>query len=994
MQTALHDVGQARRFLALALPWPDETITGVFNVVTKAPPKGDRKTPFWNHIGVRSIDDAIAAILHQINKRNATDIYGWMALGNIATAEPINAKRPDSWTKGNRLAENAVWFKSIFLDIDSGPAKTYKTLPDARAAFDDFLSHAKLPKPNVIVASGHGFHCHWTLQEPILVGKWQELSGRLIGAVEQHKLSVDTEVTLDRARILRVPGTWNNKDPDHPVKVELIHEDGPFFLQALERALAPYQPSLGTPHTPKGAASPLPPGMTPRAPLSGGPEMAAGVEQPHIEIWIDEVANECPLIADTLATNGRDQANPLWHQMVWMASFCEEGRTVAHDLSSGHATYSEDETDAEFDRVLKTREARPELGWTSCRKFHDAGGEKFCKGCPHLAEDKSPFNFTFESNPEIPIDVLDGLSIGDGNLFLPPGYIHHNQLVCKIVPPDEEGSPISYDPVFEKQMITAAWLTENPNPKEINFAYVREGNNIAHIHERARCNLNLLSKPAEMAGHFAAQGFMIQKPKEAGGLLVPWVEELQKAQDNIYHSSDAFGWIERNNKIAGFAYDGFNWAPKPWPAPWPTLDHYRPQGELSVWKDATKLITSQKRPELERLLGDTARGIQVFAWSRESGVTKTAAMTVAAAVWGHPLLTMNQANDTTNAVDKKMGDLRHLPVLWDEFKTSEDTDAFIMHIFRASSGKGKSRLTSETGYRPVGSWATIIACASNAPMLDRVYQAVGRTAAGALRVFEYEIVSDKKRMTMATEAKTMLLALETNYGHAGRVYAKWLGENFEAITEELNQFRSTLERELDNPAQERFWSATTTVLVKGAEFARRLGLVDFDTRAIASFCLKLVSNMRGDAGRMILDPINNIKDLKDVLNAFRGDLQHDQMIRFESVPTGPGRQAFAYKPFQYNVNNLRRFSICESDKEDLIRFTVRSLADWLIVRKRQNDPIGEYGSNEIAKAMERLLGAVVKHQRHLAPGHPKDPGKGTVIEISTALHPDLKATFS
>jgi hypothetical protein len=1011
METKFYDESQARRFLATAIAWPDGQINGIFNVVTKAPPSAGFKSPLWRHTGVTTIDDAIRAINHSINKGGATDIYGWMALGNT-NAVPLSA-RPGSWYKGNRLAENAVWFKSIFLDVDFGEKKHYKTLAEAQAALDAFIVNANLPKPNIVVSSGHGFHCHWTTTEPIAADRWQMLSSRLLGAVMQHGLHCDTQVTIDRARILRIPGTWNNKYPDSPVKVELIREEDSFFVDRLEARLAGYQPhvapaSAGKSTRPEGAEN-----LANKGPYTGDEQLAEGVETTKLEVDIEAAVPECPLISDALDTAGANHANPLWHQMVWMASFCQDGREVAHQLSSGHASYSEEECDREYDRVLKTRENRPELGWTSCQKFHDNGGDGICRGCPHLAEGKSPFNFlTFESKtaePEPPPDVLVGLTIGDGELFLPDGFIRDNEKrICEVVQPDpdDENGQVENVPISDNK-IHAGYLTDRP--KTLHFTYTSLANSGKFIPDRASLELRLIAKSGDMCAHLASQGFMVHagRAKATGSFLVGWVEELKKAQEGIYFNDISFGWVERDNRIAGFAYDCINWAPVPWPAPAPKLEYYKPQGDLDVWKAATKLVTSQKRPELEillavafaaplvRLLGDTAKGIQIFAWSKDSGVTKTAALTVAAAVWGHPVLTMNAANDTTNAVDKKMGDLRHLPVLWDEFKTSEDTDAFIMQIFRASGGKGKSRLSSDTSYRAVGSWATILACASNAPMLDRIYRAVGRTNAGLLRVFEYEIVTDQSRMTMANEAKTMLLALESNYGKAGEAYAKWLGENFDRVIEDLRDFRNKLDKSLDNPAQERFWSATTTVLVKGAEYAKKLGLVDFDERAMLLFCLKLVATMREATGRQP-EPTKHVNDLKELLTAYRADLQQYETVRFESVYTSsaPGRPKHAYKPYQYNPSNLRVFSICESDLDDVIRFTATSLTDWLTDRRKYRDPFGEYGHAEIIKAMENLLGAKVYQQGRLAPGFDKDiAGKQKIVEISTALHPDLKSTF-
>lgn len=94
----------------------------------------------------------------------------------------------------------AAWVDLDFRDFKGGEEECRKGL-------------ASFPfQPTTVVRSGHGLHAYWLLKEAeeprTLVG----LSARLA-----HALNGDN--VADAARILRLPGTTNHKNPDNPVPV-------------------------------------------------------------------------------------------------------------------------------------------------------------------------------------------------------------------------------------------------------------------------------------------------------------------------------------------------------------------------------------------------------------------------------------------------------------------------------------------------------------------------------------------------------------------------------------------------------------------------------------------------------------------------------------------------------------------------------------------------------------------------------------------------------
>src|SRR4029077_90851 len=84
-------------------------------------------------------------------------------------------------------------------------------------------------------------------------------ASRLYWLAQQHELHVDPSRTKDQSSVLRVPGTFNLKDPQNPQKVAILAEGvvtpTAEFLAQLGSLTGAY-----TPETPKtnGKAAPAP----------------------------------------------------------------------------------------------------------------------------------------------------------------------------------------------------------------------------------------------------------------------------------------------------------------------------------------------------------------------------------------------------------------------------------------------------------------------------------------------------------------------------------------------------------------------------------------------------------------------------------------------------------------------------------------------------------------------------------------------------------------
>jgi hypothetical protein len=137
--------------------------------------------------------------------------------------------------RGKRCeADNIAGIVGLWADIDiqSDYHKKTNLPPDEEAAMQlvDEMGMA----PTVLVHSGHGLQAWWLFREPWIFNDADErkaahrLSLKWTKSLQlrakNHGWTMDS--TQDLARVLRVPGTANLKDKDHPTEVRIISYDG------------------------------------------------------------------------------------------------------------------------------------------------------------------------------------------------------------------------------------------------------------------------------------------------------------------------------------------------------------------------------------------------------------------------------------------------------------------------------------------------------------------------------------------------------------------------------------------------------------------------------------------------------------------------------------------------------------------------------------------------------------------------------------------------
>ncbi len=355
--------------------------------------------------------------------------------------------------------------------------------------------------------------------------------------------------------------------------------------------------------------------------------------------------------------------------------------------------------------------------------------------------------------------------------------------------------------------------------------------------------------------------------KHLQDLIMDWLKKIQDAQQ-VKQSFTHLGWMDARGKTFGFAHGdtayfadgrvehGIKVASGGGAS---IAKHYYPTGDLTKWKNISKFLAQQARPELMAILA-TAFGSPLMRFSGHSGavvsivstasgVGKSTALSLAQSVWGNPKSAIHAAVDTVASLSSKMGFTKDLPAYWDDIKGENTFRQFAETIYQITQGKEKASLTQQRNLREVETWNCLAVIAANDSIIEIVKRYGRGTDAGAARIFEL-VLEDRPPMS---QSATFFDACTSNYGRAGEVYSAWLATNAsraQAIVERLSESLST---ELAAESEERFWLAAIATMIAGAMIAKQLQLVDFDVPALKAYLVTRFRELRGSKTAMVAD---------------------------------------------------------------------------------------------------------------------------------------------
>lgn len=726
---------------------------------------------------------------------------------------------------GERTQEKAVLKKALYVDLDcKGSHQGFATKKDAVLALKKFCADARFPFPNIVVDSGNGIHGYWVFDQPIPAAEWQTMADALAQLCECYEFKVDSSITNDSARILRVPGTFNYKNPAYPIECRILRYDvQDFDVASLRDAL----------------------GVAVQAPAS---QLTNSVDYDDLgaNLYRERVYNagnviqNCGVLKHSVDIGGKGQAGVFWHKVLHLLAFCEDGRDFIHPVSDQHDEYSPDRTERRFAYALKQK-ARG-VGPTLCKTFSQFYPSK-CAACPFNGKIKTP------------------LVLGKAEeSYLPPSYKMTNEGVWKAVSFNERGQAEDWNLVFPYNISSVGLITDGHN---ISLRFVLTAGPISKT--IVIPVVLLAADTKEIQAEFMRSEIYPTdaQVKEFKQVMIPWVRKMSMVKQAMRASIAGLGWVKLNG-LTGFATGTTIYMENGSEEQVSGLERqlcrdYAIEGEPSLWFSAAQdLIADGCQPVIAGVLSAFAAplinftgvsGVMFSLYSAQSGTGKSSALRVAQSVWGNPQRGVNALHDTALSVAKKMGFLNNLPAYWDELRMREEVQSLIKMIFQLGQGKERARLTSSAKMQDMGTWATMITVATNEPILDHIDHVITNTNAGRLRVFE---VTVPQRQLTNVELPFKLKELDVNHGHLGHEYAKFLARNHTTVRQLVQDMQRKVVADLQASNDERFWIATVSTLLLAAMICNKQGWLTVDLPAFRRWLYAEFHRQRGTVAKTYL----------------------------------------------------------------------------------------------------------------------------------------------
>ena len=720
--------------------------------------------------------------------------------------------------EADRTLPNIWCLKSLRMDIDR---KLYSSAEKMDVAVEKFYTDTSFPRSPFAIRSGSGgYHLYWPFDRLVHPDEWQPMADALSAAAQSTGLKFDTECTVDRTRVLRIPGTKNYKVKDKPTNVEIWYDTGEVFtVEQLQQPLAQWVKPLT-------ASSDNASEFEDERNMQGGGKVYAPVD-------IEVVRKECGFVDHTLNTGGTDASYYLWWLSLCLARHTTNPHAVAHALSNKYHSYSQSETTEKFKDAEKQNKGPP-----FCATIARHGATQ-CPACKHNNRSSNPISITYGRNGH----TYHSTILSD----LPDKYYRWsakaNYIYIDIA--EEDGGRVYPHCIFPFQIVPNSGRLEGGSPYTLVFK-TKEGDDEKEIRVGAG-HLTNLSKSGEA---FGDQGIPFTYGKQQKDFFMSFIAKLRDSVIKL----PPMGWNLRNGEY-GFSFDQKFIAPS---GEYPALSinaeyQYGVVGSAKPWTDLADILITIQRLDLcclvaagfaAPLLGLAGHnGVLIGGWSTATGVGKTTAMSLSQAIWGSPA-SMNGLSDTFAHLVAKAAMLKSLPLYHDEIKDEVQEAQFIKMANQITEGRDRGRANRDGSLRATKQWEMPIVYAANRSMVSAAERSSKGTSATMVRMLEFRCLANQLTTHSFDDVDRMRTSLKDNYGHIGLVYAAYLGRNRDYVKIVVDKIEKDFVKRLGYEEGDRYWFAGATAVTAGSYFAKLLGLAPFDPASIRDYLIDQIVDLR------------------------------------------------------------------------------------------------------------------------------------------------------
>lgn len=829
----------------------------------------------------------------EIYENEATDVWfapatykqGWHEVETKLGTKPVL-----------RTQDNVAYAKALWLDIDVGDDKPYKTRQEASKALAGFIKELGLPRPWVVGSGECGLHLYFVLDEAVERNEWQYLADRLKQACKEHGIHQDPSRTADIASILRMPNTNNMKQvrkatgQAHKTAV-LVHGKSASY-ETYKQVLDKFTPVHDRTHQLPALPSELPSVAIPQHIA----QIARQYFQPIKDDYPTRPAVEVLAGCEQLRLQ-KDVSEPLWRGMLGTLRHCEHGRYVAHKVSAIDSRYDKDDTDRKLD-YLENNDIAP----FTCDYFR-AERPDVCARCPNNGMIKSPISVP--ARPKIAVQqvgVAPTPVATAPTLTLPPLALSPLELPPLSGAVPKTGEPTQVDETPTPQVGTKFEEIKTKNSKvNAGGCWARTKNSdgewtwvniypypvypiqkIRGVTQKGETSISYIFRKHNAVGHDDIQiagstlmgqtlnatlgdyGFLLndKERKLMAGLLIDLLKETEHSIGEV-KTTDRLGWndtqdaflcggklYKTDGKVVDIAVAGK--AKR-------SSDETIPMGSLEKWKEIaniynrdglecfqTAVATAFASPIAP--LGSLERAALVFL-TGQAGVGKSTALMIATSVFGNPERMVFNKMDTPKSRLHKLGVYSNIAASFDEMTELHPKEASEL-AYTITQGRGHDKMGSGGEDMLVNTtyWSCIPVMSANDSILTALSQQGNDPTAQMSRVLEIKAVNINKVCTPAEIENNERLArqLLNNYGTAGDVYLRYITAHKGEVLDMIYNVEKMFKKHAGLNSTHRFWTFMCTRMIVGVMIANKLGLLSYNVAKLFVYLVKQVRAAKAD----------------------------------------------------------------------------------------------------------------------------------------------------
>jgi hypothetical protein len=771
--------------------------------------------------------------------------------------------------EGSRTADNAIYQRSIFLDLDCKTTQ-YASKKDALAALAGFIETVGLPTP-WIVSSGNGLHVYWAFTDNIPVAVWKPVAERFKRLCAKHSFLIDNAVTGDVARILRIPGTHNWKDPEHPKLVELRVSGQPEANDWDEFAALVKEAVNGHDIIEDRPIDALPGQRLKAAPDAVGMKLAESSTVRFRDVLQrTQQGKGCAQIAYYAEHAADDGMEPLWRAMLSITKHCTDSEKASVFMSDLHPY--------EHPRMrVKLRDIK---GPYACTKI-DGINPGVCPACPHWGKITNPLALGRKVAEASANSVIQHTEIPQINYPRPPApfgffYGAKGGVFAKEVKQYSDGDE---DEVERCVVPYDVYVTDTMKSGADGSVHI-----VAH---RPSGMLDVVMPSKSLVSKDETLKFLASHNVVAAtGQDAKFYHFIRAGAGDMLHSRvernmpDQFGWqpdgsFVLNNKqiskgdvrVVPVSPELVNLVANTTPSG--TLDNWRAVVNLFIAKKKHDILFSMLTGFASPLMEFTGHnGVAIHVQSHASGTGKTISLMLAASVFGHPARSFVSIQSSVLATIHRMGLQNSLVVPIDEVttKTRSTTEGAVgwakEFLLAVTQGKGKERIDGATikERRNITQWKLLALLSSNTSIIDGLTSSTTTTEGEINRLLEIEM---HEPLGLTREEEQLVGTLADNYGYAGYQFIKWVCDNKDIARAVVKQVGDELQSTFSARGTERFWMAGITAIISAALLVspKYANVIKLPVHAIMEFAWSLLQKMRAAAH-------TNTRTANDILNTF------------------------------------------------------------------------------------------------------------------------------